>query len=109
MSERIGPAGLKRGGRRLATSLGRLAAASPELVAFAERVARSGALPIELQGSAVSSTPASPRRADPNVLSAGLLVAGAILQRDHYVVGAILLAFAVLPAGWAWYANRRRR
>ncbi len=109
LRERIGPAGLKRGGRRLATSLGRLAAASPELVAFAERVARSGALPIELQGGAVSSTRASPRRADPNVLSAGLLVAGAILQRDHDVVGAMLMASAVLPAAWAWFASRKRR
>ena len=63
LRERIGPAGLKRGGRRLATSLGRLAAASPELVTFAERVARSGALPIELQGGAAPSGPASPRRA----------------------------------------------
>jgi len=86
-----------------------IAAASPELVAFAERVARSGALPIELQGGAVSSTPASPRRADPNVLSAGLLVAGAILQRDHDVVGAMLMASAVLPAGWAWFSSRQRR
>lgn len=106
LRERIGPAGLKRGGRRLATSLGRLAAASPELVAFAERVARSGALPIELQGGAVSPTPTSPRRADPNLLSAGLLVAGAILQRDHDVVGAMMMASAVLPAAWAWFASR---
>jgi len=109
LRERIGPAGLKRGGRRLATSLGRLAAASPELVAFAERVARSGALPIELQGGAVFPTPASPRRADPNILSTGLLVAGAILQRDHDVVGAMLMASAVLPAGWAWFSSRQRR
>ncbi|BAV66594.1 ubiquinone biosynthesis protein (plasmid) [Sphingobium cloacae] len=109
LRERIGPAGLKRGGRRLATSLGRLAAASPELVAFAERVARSGALPIELQGGAVFPTPASPWRADPNILSAGLLVAGAILQRDHDVVGAMLMASAVLPAGWAWVSSRQRR
>ena len=109
LRERIGPAGLKRGGRRLATSLGRLAAASPELVAFAERVARSGALPIELQKGAVSSPPALPRGADPNVLSAGLLVAGAILQHDHDVVGAILMASAILLAGCAWYANRQRR
>ncbi len=109
LRERIGPAGLKRGGRRLATSLGRLATASPELVAFAERVARSGALPIELQGGAVFPIPASPRRADPNILSAGLLVAGAILQRDHDVVGAMLMASAVLPAGWAWFSSRQRR
>ena len=109
LRERIGLAGLKRGGRRLATSLGRLAAASPELVAFAERVARSGALPIELQGGAVFPTPASPRRADPNILSAGLLVAGAILQRDHDVVGAMLMASAVLHAGWAWFSSRQRR
>ena len=90
-------------------TLGRLAAASPELVAFAERVARSGALPIELQKGAVSSPPALPRGADPNVLSAGLLVAGAILQHDHDVVGAILMASAILLAGCAWYANRQRR
>jgi len=109
LRERIGPAGIKRGGRRLATSLGRLAAASPELVAFAERVARSGALPIELQGGAVSPNPTSPWRADPNILSAGLLVAGAILQRDHDVVGAMMMASAVLPAAWAWFASRQRR
>ena len=108
LRERIGPAGLKRGGRRLATSLGRLAAVSPDLVTFAERVARSGALPIELHKRAVSP-PASLRRADPNVLSAGMLVAGAILQRDHDVVGTILMASAVLPASWAWFASRRRR
>jgi ubiquinone biosynthesis protein len=86
-----------------------LAAASPELATLAERVARSGALPIELQKGAVSSPPASLRRADPNILSAGLLVAGAILQRDHDVVGTILMASAVLPAGWSWLAGRRRR
>ena len=108
LRERIGPAGLKRGGRRLATSLGRLVAVSPELVALAERVARSGALPIELQGGSAPSPQAPSRRADPNVLSAGLLVAGAIVQDGHTIAGAVLMAFAALPAGWAWYANRRR-
>ena len=109
LRERIGPAGLRRGGRRLATSLGGLAAASPELVALAERVARSGALPIELQKGAASSIPPSPRRADPNVLSAGLLVAGAILEHDQPVVGAALMVVAALHVAWTWQGDRRRR
>jgi ubiquinone biosynthesis protein len=109
LRERIGPAGLKRGGRRLATSLGRLAAALPELATLAERIARSGALPIEVRGRTSSSDDRLTRRADPNVLSAGLLVAGAILQRDHTVAGITLMVFSVLPVGWAWYADRLRR
>lgn len=109
LRERISPAELKRGGRRLASSLGRLAAASPELVALAERIARSGALPIELQGRAASLSQAPVKGSDPNILSAGLLVAGAIIQRDHLVGGLILMGLAVLRVSWVWYENWRQR
>ena len=45
----------------------------------------------------------------PLIVVLALLVAGAILQHDHDVVGAILMASAILLAGCAWYANRQRR
>lgn len=105
MRERLSPADLKRRGRRFVTSLGRLATASPELINLAERIARSGALPIQIQPSPSSSRITTNSTADPHVLTAGLLIAGAILVTDHAILGSILLCAASANFLWSKLRN----
>ncbi|QKR99288.1 ubiquinone biosynthesis protein [Sphingomonas sp. CL5.1] len=106
MRERLSPADLKKGGRRLVASLGRLAAASPELVALAESVARSGALPVEVRTTARPSSNITGRVGDPNVLTVGFLVAGALLADSHTVPATILFAAAIANFVLSWWVRK---
>jgi ubiquinone biosynthesis protein len=106
MRERLLPAGFKRGGRRLATSIARLAAASPELASLAEHIARSGALPVQLRSGQTPSRSRGRLTADPNVLTAGLLIAGAIMFDEHPMIGTGILAAAFAKAAWSWFISR---
>jgi ubiquinone biosynthesis protein len=105
MRERLSPADLKRGGRRFVASLGRLATASPELITLAESIARSGALPIQIQPSPSSSPIKRNSAADPHVLTAGLLIAGAILVEDHAIAGLLLIFAAIANFLWASFRS----
>lgn len=99
--ERISLAQFRRGGRRLAASLGRLAAASPELVGLAERIAKSGAIPVSISHSA--KPPASATLPGNDVLTAGLLIAGAdLLDRHPY------FAFPTLACALVSFISGRR-
>lgn len=109
MREGLNPADLKRGGRRLVASLGRLATASPELITLAESIARSGSLPIQIQPSPSSSQRSRKSTADPHVLTAGLLIAGAILMKDHLVGGIIFFFAAATNFLWSSLMRRRKR
>jgi ubiquinone biosynthesis protein len=105
MRERLMPGELKRGGRRLIASMGRLAAASPDLVALAENVARSGALPVQVRPTVTPGATAKRPAPDPHILTAGLLVAGAILFDKHPAAGAVLAAAAVARLAWTWFRS----
>lgn len=106
LREKLTVGELKRGGLRLLGSFGRLAAASPELVAFAERIANLGALPVEIQHPLSPSQQKPNRPGDPNILTAGMLVAGAIIQHDFFLVGTALMVGATILAAWIWTKSR---
>lgn len=106
--ERLLPGELKRGGRRLVASIGRLAAASPDLVALAENVARSGALPVQVRSAATSGPTVKRSVPDPHILTAGLLVASAILFDKHAGAGAALGFLATASLAWTWLQSARR-
>ncbi|MDK2768131.1 MAG: ubiquinone biosynthesis protein [Sphingomonas sp.] len=101
MRERLISTDLKVGGRRLLANLGRLAAASPDLVGFVETAARSGTLPVRIVLPQASKM--SVRVADPNVLTAGLTIAGAILAGDQPILGTIMFSAAALHFVWEKY------
>ena len=81
--ERISPAELRKGGRRLAAGIGRLAAASPDLIGLVEKVAKSGTIPVHVSSPSPNKEGPSPQR---DVLAASLIVGGAVLfSRQIYV------------------------
>lgn len=96
--ERISPAELKRGGRRLAAGLGRLAAASPDLVGLVEKVARTGVIPVEVSPARPSGARLSVQQDD--VMAAGLLVAGAVLLDQQPQTGIMLWGLSAVSFAW---------
>jgi ubiquinone biosynthesis protein len=96
--ERISPAELKRGGHRLAAGLGRLAAASPDLVGLVEKVARTGVIPVEVSPARPSGARLSVQQDD--VMAAGLLVAGAVLLDQQPQTGIMLWGLSAVSFAW---------
>ncbi|MFC0590740.1 ABC1 kinase family protein [Novosphingobium aquiterrae] len=107
MRERLSPADLKKGGRRLIAGLGRLASASPELITLAESIARSGALPIRIQPSSSSSNIKRSSATDPHVLTVGLIIAGSILVDKHETAGISLFIAAAGNFLWAKFQCKK--
>ncbi|MBN8816516.1 MAG: phosphotransferase [Sphingomonas sp.] len=106
--ERLSPAELGRSGRRLAAGLGRLAAASPELLDLVEKIARSGAIPVQVSMDLPSSA-SSRRRPVSDVLVAGLLVSGAIMSERSPQVATAMFAFAGAGLAANWLVRARSR
>ena len=91
--ERISPAELRKGGRRLAAGIGRLAAASPDLIGLVEKVAKSGTIPVHVSSPSPNKEGPSPQR---DVLAASLIVGGAVLFSQQIYVSLAFWGIAVV-------------
>lgn len=93
--ERVSPAELRKGGRRLAAEIGRLAAASPDLIGLVEKVAKSGTIPVHVSSPSPNKDRPSIRR---DVLAASLIVGGAVLfsQQIYMSLGSWCIAVVIL-------------
>ena len=91
--ERISPAELRKGGRRLATGIGRLAAASPDLIGLVEKVAKSGTIPVHVSLPSPNKERPSPQR---DILAAGLIVGGAVLFSQQIYISLASWGIAVV-------------
>lgn len=95
--ERISPAELKRGGRRLAAGIGRLAAASPDLIGLVEKVAKSGTIPVQVSSPSPNKERPSSQR---DILAASLIVGGAVLFSQQIYISLISWGIAVVMLAW---------